>query len=96
MKLEGLEELSRKLKELAQAMAALDGEIAQLSFNHNDPASIEQAIQQMNAAVDARVGSYASNQMVAGIAAQLKENARQGILERAQAARLVRDSNNDN
>lgn len=96
MKIEGLEQFSRNLKELERAMAELDGEIAQLSFNPNDPASIERAIQQMDAAVDARIASYSSNKIVAAIAGEFKEKARQAILERAQAARLVEDDTSDN
>jgi hypothetical protein len=88
MPIKGLDALIRKIKELEQAVAALDGDIAQLRFDPEDPQSIDRAIQQMEAAIDERVGDYQNNDMVQGIVETLKEQARNAILERAAAARL--------
>ncbi|MDZ7909048.1 MAG: hypothetical protein U5N10_13035 [Gemmobacter sp.] len=87
----GLKELSRKIKELEKATAALEGEIGIVSFDPNDPQSIEVAIQKMEQAVDERVGNYSRNDMVGGIVSEVKERYRQAILERASEARNVQD-----
>lgn len=88
MKIDGLDSLMRKLKELERAAADLDGDIAHLTFDPYDPQSIEQAIQDLCTAVDKRVAGYSKNELVLGIAEELKENGRRTILERAAAARL--------
>ncbi|MEG8030647.1 hypothetical protein QP179_03140 [Sphingomonas aurantiaca] len=88
IKITGLDGLTKKMSELEKAMAELDGDIASLNFDPHDPASIEQAIHQLNAAVDERVAAYAHNDLVAEIAEGVKEQGRETILERAAAARL--------
>lgn len=85
--IKGLNELSRKLKELEKAIAALDGEIGSVNFDPNNPQSIEVAIQKMEQAVDERVGDYSGNDMIEGIVSEVKERYRQAILERASEAR---------
>lgn len=85
--MKGLDELSRKIKELEKAIAALDGEIGSVNFDPNDPQSIEVAIQKMEQAVDERVGDYSRNDMVEGIVSEVKERYRQAILKRASEAR---------
>jgi hypothetical protein len=89
--IKGLDDLTRKLKELGEATSALDGDITQVSFDPHDPASIEAAIQQMEAAIDERVSSYTHNDLVMGISGELKEKYRTAILERAIATRLEGD-----
>lgn len=86
-KIEGLDKLTRQLEEAQQAIASLDGELGTVQFNPNDPASIEQAIQDVEHLVDERVQSYASNPMVASLAEQMKEQYRQAILDKAAEAR---------
>jgi hypothetical protein len=85
--IKGLNELSRKMKELEKAIAALDGEIGSVNFDPNDPQSIEVAIQKMEQAIDERVGDYSRNDMIEGIVNEVKERYRQAILERASEAR---------
>lgn len=96
MKISGLDALARKMKELEKAIAELDGDICQVSFNPDDPESIERAIHTMYSAIDDKVSSYSHNDMVAGIADELKEKYREAILERASAARLEQDEGDDN
>jgi len=88
MKVSGLDALARTMDELSKAMAELDGDITQVTFNPHDPQSIELAIQQVNDAVDQRVSNYAHNAAVVSIANEMKEKYRESILERAAAARL--------
>ncbi len=87
MAIKGLGELQRKTKELAKAAEALDGEIATVGFDPNDPQSIELAIQKMEAAVDERVGEFSRNDWVQKIADEVKERYRQAILDRAAQGR---------
>ena len=87
IKITGLDELQRKLDEASQAFQALDGEMATLRFNPNDPGNIDGAIREMEAAVDAKVAPYAGNALVESVAQQLKEKYRSAILEKAAAAR---------
>jgi hypothetical protein len=87
MALKGMNELARKMKELERAFAALDGEITSVGFDPNDPQSIELAIQQMEGAIDERVGDSSRNDMVHGIVTEMKERYRLAILERAAAGR---------
>ena len=88
MKIKGLDELKRKMKELETAMSALDGEIGKVSFDPNDPQSIEIAIHKMEAAIDERVGHYPNNDLIADVISKTKERYREAILGRAAAARI--------
>jgi len=88
MKITGLEQLSKSLKELERAVADLDGNIGNIQFDPHDPESIELAVQSAHRAIDEKLAPYARNEMVAGLANDLKENVRATILERAAAARL--------
>lgn len=87
MKITGLDQLTRQLDDAQRAIASLDGELGTVSFDPNDPASIEAAIQKAEAIIDERLGSYASNPIVGPMADQLKEKYRAGIIEKAAEAR---------
>lgn len=87
-KITGLDQLTKQLEQAQQAIDELDGELATVSFDPNDPASIDAAIQQANASVDAKVGAWADNPLVAQVAEGMKEQLRESILQRAAAARL--------
>lgn len=90
MKFTGLDAITKKMDQLAKFAGDLDGDIANVSFDPQDPASIDRAIQEVNAAVDAKAASYGRNDWVENAATELKEQAREAILERAAAARLNR------
>lgn len=96
MKITGLDALQRQFRELERALRDLDGEIANVRFDPEDPSSIERAIQQLNDAVDEKVRPYGRNEMVQSIAEELKENGRAQILERAAAARIAGELSDDN
>ena len=95
MPIKGLDEFTRKIKELEKAAAALDGDLTSVGFDPSDPQSIELAIQQMEDEVDKRVGSLASNEIVSEMASQLKERARAAILEKAERARVAGEGDHD-
>lgn len=90
-KISGLDGLSKSLEEAARALEGIDGELGSVSFDPNDPASIENAIAEIARLVDEKLGAYGSNPIVAQMAEGMKESYRNGILEKAAAARLEGD-----
>lgn len=86
--LKGLDHLPRQLKEAQEALKDVDGDLCTVNFDPSDPASIEEAIQQVETVIDERIGRYASNPIIKPLAAEMKERYRSEILERASAARL--------
>jgi DNA-binding GntR family transcriptional regulator len=87
-KITGLDQLTKQLEQAQQAIDELDGKLATVSFDPNDPASIDAAIQQANASFDAKVTAWADNPLVAQVAEGMKEQLRESIIQRAAAARL--------
>ena len=91
----GFDKLSRDLRDAQKALSSIDGELTTLSFDPNDPASIESAIQQVEAILDERLSHYTSNPLVGPLLIDLKEKYRDGILERAASARLEGEDTGD-
>lgn len=89
--IKGLDILAKQMDELQKAIEALDGEIGSVNFDPHDPQSIDVAIQKMEAEVDERIASYSNNEMVQGVANEMKERFREAILERANEARTEED-----
>ena len=87
-KIEGLDKLQKQLADAQKAFEELDGTLGEVSFNPEDPASIEAAIQRVNEMLDERVGHYSSNPFVGPMIGDMKEAYRSAILEKASAARL--------
>lgn len=94
IKIEGLDKLTRDLEAAQKALGELDGELGSVRMDPHDPASIEAAIQEAARLVDERVAPYASNPLVAQLVEGVKEAHREGLLERAAAARLENDREN--
>ena len=92
IKITGLDQLQRQLKDASNALQALDGEISSVRFNPDDPASIETAVAQLEEAIDVKIAPYRGNAMVENIAAQMKEKYREQLLDRAAEARSSRES----
>lgn len=90
-KITGIEKLSRDLEDAQKAMSEMDGKLGSVSFDPHDPASIEAAIREVEGLLDERLGSCASNPIVGPVAAAMKEQYRQGIIDRAAAARTGED-----
>lgn len=88
LKIAGLDHFANQLDGAQKALAALDGELGTVTFDPLDPASIESAIQQMEATIEERLGTYSSNPIIRPLADELKEKYRQAIIDRAAAARL--------
>ena len=90
-KIKGLDKLQRELQRAQDALGELDGELGSVSFNPEDPASIDQAIKVMEKLIDGRVAGYEDGKIIGSLAAQMKEQYRAMILERAAEARLKED-----
>lgn len=90
-KITGLDGLTSNLEEAQKALEAMGEELGTVTFDPNDPASIEAAIQEVERLVDERLGAYARNPIIGPLAQQMKEKYRDGIIERASAARLEQD-----
>jgi hypothetical protein len=90
-KIEGLDELQQELSEAAKAMEEMEGTLGTVSFDPHDPSSIEAAIAGVGRLIDERLSSYAGNSLIGPMTENLKEKYREGILEKAAAARLKRD-----
>lgn len=88
IKISGLDELSKQLDQAQEALEELDGELGVVNFNPDDPASIEAAIQDVEAMIDAKAQRWADNPLVAQVVDGMKEQYRQAIIDRASAARL--------
>ncbi|MEN3951947.1 hypothetical protein [Iodidimonas sp. SYSU 1G8] len=86
----GLNELMQNMKDLEKAIAALDGEITNVEFDPHDPQSIDLAIQQVEVAIDERVGGYGRSNMIEGLVSEVKERYRQAILDSAAESRMKR------
>lgn len=88
IKIPGLDQLSRQLEQAQEAIAEIDGHLGTVNFDPNEPASIETAILQAEALIDAQLKPWADNPLVAQVADGLKEQYRNAIIDRAAEARL--------
>tara|TARA_Y100000052_G_C2955393_1_gene89750 strand:+ start:13687 stop:13968 length:282 start_codon:yes stop_codon:yes gene_type:complete len=88
MKITGFDKLQRNLKDAQRALENLDGELGSVSFNPNDPESIDAAICEIEKIIDEKVGRYHSNPIIGPLAEEMKQSYREGILEKAAQARL--------
>ncbi len=91
MKIKGLDQLSKQMKQLENFMKEIDGSLGEVSFDPFDAESIEQAIVKMENLIDQKSESYLSNSMIVEIVGNLKENYRQSIVDKASEARVNAD-----
>jgi len=91
----GLDNLRRTLSEAQRALEAVNGELGTLSFNPEDPGSVEAAIIESERLVDERLGKYANNSIVAPLMVQMKQSFRTAVIEKAAGARLKGESSDD-
>lgn len=90
-KIEGLDKLQRDLKRAQDALAELDGDLGSVSFNPEEPASIDQAIAAIERIIDDRVAGYEDSEIIGSLAEEIKEQYRAMILKKAAEARLQDD-----
>ena len=91
IKITGLDQLTKQIEDAKRALEGLDGELGRVSFDPNDPGSIESAIQRLEAMIDERLGRFSSNSIIGPLASNMKEKYRKGILDHAAAERLKKD-----
>ena len=87
-KIEGLDQLQRDLKRVQDAISELDGDLGSVSFNPDDPESIDLAISSMEKLIDEKVAGFEDNDIVASLIDEMKGQYRAMILEKAAEARL--------
>ena len=79
-----MEGLQKTLADAQRAMQSLDGELATLRVDPNNP---ELAIAEMERLVDAKLARYRGNPIVDGISKASKEQFKNRILQTAEDAR---------
>ncbi len=87
----GFDELDKVLSEVQLALSELEGALGEISFDPDDPVSIEAAIQDMYRMVDEKTEGYSSNEVVQSLVEQTKEGLREQIIQQAGRARLASD-----
>lgn len=91
IKIEGLERLTRELKEFEKAVASMDGELGTVNLDPSDAGSIERAIIEVEAIIDRKTADYPSNALISELGESMKENLRQQIIDKAAHARAEGD-----
>lgn len=81
---QGLDGFARQLEEASRAFKSLDGEIAQVRVVPGDHASVQAAIEQIEAAIDSKAAPYRGNPFVDPVVKALKEKYREHIIERGR------------
>jgi hypothetical protein len=72
--LSGFDALDRHLEQLGKAVELLQGDIAQIQFDPNDPASVERAVSEMRASVDAKAGEPGRSPLAKEIIEAVKDH----------------------
>jgi hypothetical protein len=84
VELSGFDELQKTLDDAQRAIESLDGDIATLRVDPNNP---QAAIAEMERVVDAKLAPYRGNPIVEQISEASKEHFRKGILEQVEEAK---------
>lgn len=87
----GLDQLQRELDDAQRALSNLEEDFGSVTFDPQDPLSIETAIQSINNLIDEKLGEFATNPLVSQLADSMKEAYRDAILQKAAEARLQAD-----
>lgn len=83
VKITGLGKLQKELEQARRAFKNLDGQLGSLVLEANEPASVQAAINKMEAMIDSEVASYRGSRIVTGIASEMKEKYREMIIQAA-------------
>jgi hypothetical protein len=84
IKITGLDALTKTLEDAQRAIESIDGELATLRIDPNNP---QAAISEMERLVDAKLARYRGNAIVDQISEKSKEAFRKAILEKAEEAK---------
>ena len=69
-----LDTMQKELEEIERAAQALDGEIAAISFDPDEPESVARAVRAMEQTVDAKAAPYSHNAMVTAFLPEAKKS----------------------
>jgi hypothetical protein len=83
IKLDGMSELTRNMEQLKKA---LDGAFIGLFFDPKKPQEVERAIREIEMRVDLKLAPYMMSPDAREITANIKEEYRKAILQRAEQA----------
>ena len=84
MEASAMKEVQREFKEAGEAIDALEGEIATIRVDPNDPRSLERALQEMKQAVDQKIVRYRENRLVRTIAEKARMVFEEQLREKAR------------
>lgn len=79
------DDLLQTLAEAGEGLKALQDEVIEAGFDPDDPASVQAAIEHVEAKVDAKVEPYRGNRLVVEAAEQIKVECRANILAQVEA-----------
>lgn len=83
--IEGLNQLTRQLEEASRVFKSLGGELEQIALEPGNQASVQAAIQQVEAIIDQKAAPYRGNELVDSMVQQLKKRYRDEIIRRGKA-----------
>lgn len=93
IKITGLDSLQKTISDARKVLDAVNGELGTLTFNPQNPSSVEAAIVESERLVDERLGVYAKNKIIGPLIQQMKEVYRTAVIEKAAIARLDEKGN---
>jgi hypothetical protein len=83
----GFDDLAWQLKDARRAAESVDGDLAKLRFNPNDPGDVERAIRDAEWMVDQKLRRYRSNPFIEKMIPETKKECREQIIKLAASSR---------
>ena len=85
--IQGLDKLTRQLDEAGKAAKALDGDLTTVNFDPSSAASVNEAVRQMERAIDQKLSRWRGNPLVDELVKTTKAAMREQIKAKAREAR---------
>ncbi|HEV2738686.1 MAG TPA: hypothetical protein VGU66_08920 [Candidatus Elarobacter sp.] len=77
--IEAISDFAQELEQMGRVVSSLEGEIATVTFDPSDPASIDAAIHTVDTVIDRAVAPFRQNAMLVEITDDLKASFAEGI-----------------
>lgn len=87
----GFDKLNNIIEQTQKFQKEIDNEIVNVSFDPFDAESIEMAIIESERIIDFKAEEYGDNEIIIGLASQMKSGVRQMIIDKASQARIEVD-----
>lgn len=87
----GFDKLNNIIEQTQKFQKEIDNEIVNVSFDPFDAESIEMAIIESERIIDFKAEEYGDNEIIIGLASQMKSGVRQMIIDKASQARIEAD-----